>query len=639
MIFLTEQKSPPWLIFLLDVFLCGIAIVVAYLLRFNFQIPPGDLVDMPYVIGVILFVRSISFLVARIPSAVIRYTSTGDALRIFSVLLAGTLFFILIDGLTFYLKGYFLIPFSIFIIEFLVTSFLMLSVRTLIKVLYFERVNPSREKTPVIIFGTGEAGLITKRTLDRDAGNKYKPVAFLSDEPGMTGKKIEGVRVFALADFKKLARELKPGFLIFASSRIEPEQKQNLLDEAIRAQMRILNVPDASHWINGQLSFKQIRKIKPEELIERKEISVNMDRIRATIENKIVLVTGAAGSIGSELARQLIFCNPGKLILLDQAESDLYDLMQEIGMQAPRGLVHAQVGDINNQTGMLNLFKSWKPEVVFHAAAYKHVPLMEENPAEALRTNTLGTKILTDLALEFKTAVFVFISSDKAVNPTGIMGASKRAAETYVQSAAEEGNTLFITTRFGNVLGSRGSVIPLFKKQIERGGPLTITHPEITRYFMTIPEAVRLVLEASAMGRDSEIFLFDMGQPVKIYDLALKMISLYGLKLDKDIRIVFTGLRPGEKLYEELLNQGENVLPTHHPLIRIARVSKTDRQVCKAYMEKLETLLKDENPRELVLLLKSWIPEYISNNSPFEQYDRKPEASDLLQEPGNGQPV
>jgi FlaA1/EpsC-like NDP-sugar epimerase len=382
-----------------------------------------------------------------------------------------------------------------------------------------------------------------------------------------------------------------------------------------------LNVPPVSNWINGELSFKQIKKVQIEELLERDAIQLDIDIIINQLNNKTILVTGAAGSIGSEIVRQVIKFNPKKIILLDQAESPLYEMEMELHDKYKQQQYEIVMGDIRNKDRMENVFKTFAPSIVFHAAAYKHVPMMENNPSESIFTNVLGSKNLADLSVQYKVEKFVMVSTDKAVNPTNVMGASKRIAEIYTQSLNKNSTTKFITTRFGNVLGSNGSVIPRFRQQIETGGPITITHPDITRFFMTIPEACQLVLEAGAMGKGGEIFIFDMGESVKIVDLAKKMIKLSGLILDKDISIIYTGLRPGEKLYEELLANEENTIPTHHKQILIAKVKEYDFETISSSINELINLFDQQNNKSIVKKMKELVPEFKSNNSIYEELD------------------
>jgi len=617
------QHTPRWIILIGDLLICIVSVVLSYLLRFNFNIPPNDRYDLPYVVLCILAIRASSFLIWRTYAGIIRYTSTRDAARLFLVTFAGSAALLVIDAVTSVTSGKFLIPLSIVIIDFLATVFFLISVRTLVKVLYFELINPSREKTPVIIYGAAQAGLIAKRTLDRDAGNKYKAIAFVDERENMIGKNLEGIPIISSAELPRLLNQERVGFLIFSDQNIPNSKRQEAIDLCFRNKTRVLNVPPASHWINGQLSFKQIKKISAEELLEREEIQLHQEDIAAQIHGQTVMITGGAGSIGSELVRQIARFSPASMVILDQAESDLYELEMELKDKFGNRALDFIVADIRDAVRMERIIRTYRPELIYHAAAYKHVPMMEKEPGEAVRTNIIGTRILADLAVKYKVRTFVMVSTDKAVNPTGVMGASKRVAEIYAQSLGRLSTTRFITTRFGNVLGSNGSVIPLFRKQIEQGGPITVTHPEITRYFMSIPEACQLVLEAGATGKSGEIYLFDMGKPVKIYELAKKMISLYGLELDKDIAIVFTGLRPGEKLYEEMFHLDENIEPTHHPKIRIARVKEYVLSDVVAAIDEMEHLLSEGRDIDLVKSIKKLVPEYISNNSRFSDLDTR----------------
>ena len=615
-----KKNTPRWLIFIIDISICLFAIFLSYMLRFNFHIPPVDLRDLPTVVSIILSVRILSFSIGKTYAGIIRYTSSKDAQRIFIVISIGSLTLAVIDVCSYAYAAKIIIPTSIIIIDYIVTVFLLVSLRTLVKVLYYELKNPKRDKTKVIVYGAGEAGVITLRTLDKDAGTKYKVVAFIDDDRKKKGKKIEGVRIHHTNELDDLLKNSDISFIIISTVHIPTSKKQMVVEKCLSYNTRVLNVPPISSWINGQLSFKQIKKVKIEDLLERDEIVLDKEKTYAQLHNKIILVTGAAGSIGSEIVRQIIHFNPQKIILLDQAESAIYDLVNEL-KEFKQTSFEEVIADIRNNQRMENVFKHFKPQIVYHAAAYKHVPLMEMNPSEAVSTNVGGTKIVADLAVKYAVEKFVFVSTDKAVNPTSVMGASKRAAEIYIQSLGITTKTKFITTRFGNVLGSNGSVIPLFKKQIEKGGPITITHPEITRYFMTIPEACQLVLEAGCMGNGSEIFIFDMGKSVKIVDLAIKMIRLSGLTVGKDIEIVYTGLRPGEKLYEELLNNAENTLPTHNKHIMIAKVQPYNFENIKPEVLKLIELFETQDNIKIVKQLKSIVPEYISNNSIYESLD------------------
>ena len=505
----------------------------------------------------------------------------------------------------------------------MVSIFLMFTGRILIKGIYQEFSNGTRTKSKVIIYGSSSTGITAKRAIERDAGAKYKVICFIDDHSTRIGKKIQGISIKPSSDLLEIIQNNDIKLVIFSSQNIAQTKKQEIIDLCLANNTRVFTVPPVKSWINGELSFKQIKKININDLLEREPIQLDMDKISYEISNKTVLVTGAAGSIGSELVKQIIRFNPKKLILLDQSESPLFEVERELIDEMNANNYEIVIGDIRNYDRMINVFNHFKPELVFHAAAYKHVPLMENNPSEALFTNVKGTKILADLAVQFKVEKFVMISTDKAVNPTNVMGATKRIAEIYVQSLNKNCNTKFITTRFGNVLGSNGSVIPLFKKQIERGGPVTVTHPEITRYFMTIPEACQLVLEAGAIGDGGEIFIFDMGKSVKIIDLARKMIKLYGLTVGKDIEINYSGLRPGEKLYEELLNDNENTLPTHHPQIMRAKVQELDFEFISNDIDDLLLKFQLQNNTDIVAHMKMLVPEYKSNNSVFEELDDK----------------
>ena len=406
--------------------------------------------------------------------------------------------------------------------------------------------------------------------------------------------------------------------LLVAFQSTEKGKKNKLLDTALNLSLEILNTPKVENWINGQLNVNQIKKINIEDLLGRKEIELNRQKISQDVAGKVILVTGAAGSIGSEMVRQLLNFSPKKIILLDQAESGLYDLEQELIEYATK--LEMVVGDISNHHRIERVFAHFSPSIVFHAAAYKHVPLMEDNPCEAIETNVQGTRNLVDLSDKYRVEKFVMISTDKAVNPTNVMGASKRIAEIIAQKKSESSSTAFITTRFGNVLGSNGSVIPLFKRQIERGGPLTVTHEEVTRFFMTIPEACQLVLEAGTLGKGGEIFVFDMGESVKIIDLARRMIKLSGFEPEKEIKIKITGLRPGEKLYEEVLSDLESTLPTHHPQILIGKIREIKPEV-EEQISRLIQLAVGQQNEEAVKEMKNIIPEFLSNNSVFNKLD------------------
>lgn len=619
---LFQRNMPRWIIFFIDMGICLFSLILAYLVRFNFSIPKVEIDAFPLVFGMVLGVRAISFYISKTYQGIVKYTSSKDAQRIFIVITIGSLVFVGINCVFYYLINHtFPIPFSIIIIEYMATAFLMISLRVMFKALYLELTNPNKEKRSVIIFGAGESGIITKRTLDRDAGTKYKVLGFIDDDVKKQGKKLEGSTIYNIDKLDNLLLENDVSNLIISVQNLSPTKKQQIVDICLNHDTKVLNVPPVSNWINGELSFRQIKKVQIEELLEREPIKLDKENIQKQLSGKTILVSGAAGSIGSEIVRQVIRFGPKKIILLDQAESPLYDMEMELFDKYKQQSYEIVMGDIRNKERMENVFKTFQPEIVFHSAAYKHVPMMENNPSESISTNVLGTKILADLSVQYKAEKFVMISTDKAVNPSNVMGASKRIAEIYAQSLSKNSTTKFITTRFGNVLGSSGSVIPRFRQQIENGGPVTITDPNITRFFMTIPEACQLVLEAGAMGTGGEIFIFDMGDSVKIVDLAKKMIKLSGLILDKDIRITYTGLRPGEKLYEELLADKENTIPTHHKQILIAKVKEYDFATISTSIADLIDLFDKQNNQSIVKKMKELVPEFKSNNSVYEKLD------------------
>jgi len=618
------KQMPKWFILSIDLIICFFSLSLAYLLRFNFTLPEREIKLLPYVLTYVVAIKAIIFIIAKTNAGIIRYTSTRDSIRILVAVMISNFIFSVVNLIPFYFfDGMFLIPFSIIIIDFITSIFVLTAFRIVVKIAYLELNNPSSKKTNVIIFGAGESGVIAKRAIDRDAGSKYKVLAFLDEDTQKAGKKIEDVPIYSINELEGLLKTNTVAHLILSIQGLKPEKKKDIIETCLSYNTKVLNVPNVSDWINGELSFKQIKKVNIEDLLERDIIKLDEEKVKKDLAGKVVLVSGAAGSIGSEIARQIANLMPQKLILLDQAESQLFYLERDLQSKYNHCPFEIIIGDIKCQRNMDNLFRDYKPDYVFHAAAYKHVPLMENNPGEAVLTNVYGTKLLADLSVKYGVSKFVMISTDKAVNPTSVMGASKRIAEIYVQALNQKGETKFITTRFGNVLGSNGSVVTLFKKQIEKGGPVTITHPDITRYFMTIPEACQLVLDAGSIGNGGEIFIFDMGLSVKIIDLAKKMIKLTGLTLGKDIQIITTGLRPGEKLYEELLNREENTLPTHHPQIMIAKVRVYDLNSISNDIDILIDDSKSKDKLTIVRKMKQIVPEYKSNNSVFEQLDEE----------------
>jgi FlaA1/EpsC-like NDP-sugar epimerase len=474
-----------------------------------------------------------------------------------------------------------------------------------------------------LIYGAGFFGVNTERSISREANGRYKVVGFIDEDPQKIGKRIGKLHIYSNEELPQIIEEKEVNFVIIAINEIPNEKRNQITDICLKYNTKTLLVPPMEKWINGELSFKQIKKIKIEELLERDPIKLNDTQIQKDLLDKTILVTGAAGSIGSEIVRQLMKYDFKQLILVDNSESPMYYLELDLSEhKSDMKRYESYLGDICDTHFVEEIFKKHKPNVVYHAAAYKHVPLMEKNPMQAVKVNVKGTKILADLSIQHEVSKFIMVSTDKAVNPTNVMGASKRIAEIYVQSLGkEQPQCKFITTRFGNVLGSNGSIIPLFRQQIEKGGPITITHPEVSRYFMTIPEACDLVLHAGVMGKGGEIYIFDMGESVKILDLAKKMISLSGLVLGKDIQIVFTKLRPGEKLYEELLATKENTIETKNKKIKIAKVREYDFGEIQLQIDELIALIHCNENMKIVKQMKNMVPEFKSQNSIFKTLD------------------
>lgn len=629
MILLPKQNTPRGIIFGVDILISVLALLVAYFIRFDASDFPfedtlkKELIIFQQGLPIYILVRGLSFFVFRTYKGIVRHTSTEDIKRIaFSVTL-GTFSMIVISSVKYqWWDSHFLFPSSIIMVEYFVCIFFLLVFRFTIKLLYIEELKKEKEMIPTVIYGAGIYGVITKHTLEKEARLDGKIICYIDDNKKKLGKTLEGVKIFHTSSLEQIIKKEKVKKLIMAIKNPDKAKKRAVIDICLANDVEILNVPSPTKWINGEFTTSQIKKIHIEDLLGRESIRLDPERLSEEFDNKTILVTGAAGSIGSEIVRQLVAYSPEKVIILDQAESPLYNLEVELKEKGLLHLTESVIGDIRNYERLENVFKTLKPDYVFHAAAYKHVPLMENNPSEALITNVLGSKNLVDLALKYDVERFVMISTDKAVNPTNVMGCSKRIAEIYAQSANQLGKTKFITTRFGNVLGSNGSVIPLFKTQIENGGPVTVTDKRITRFFMTIPEACQLVLEAEAMGNGGEIFVFDMGESVRIYDLAKKMIKLSGLELNRDIEIKITGLRPGEKLYEELLTNEENTTETHHPQILIAKVRDYDFDEISADINLLTALFDKQNNVAIVQKMKDIVPEFRSNNSIFEKLDK-----------------
>ena len=620
-----RARTPRWVIVVLDLFISLFALTLAYLIRFDLKADANTIENEWNVLSKSLFLffalKFIVFYLFKIHKGLVRHTSTEDLKRIFYSLSTCSLLFLIFGIIRYtYFDGSFLFPMSVLIVEYISSLLILVGSRFLVKLFYLETIKNKDKIENILIYGAGISALITKKTIENDPRNNQKIIGFIDDNLKLAGTRIEGIQVYSSTELSNLFFEFQLKTVIIAIQNPNLLNQKKIIDTCINLNIQIQKVPNPKSWINGEFSTKQLAKIKIEDLLGRNSILLEKDKVENELQQKIILITGAAGSIGSGLAEQIALFNPKLLILLDQAESPLFDLQFTLLNDFPELKFELVIGDVCNEIRMQNLFKTFNPQHVFHAAAYKHVPMMEMNPSEAVATNILGTKIIADLSDSFKVEKFVMISTDKAVNPTNVMGASKRVAEMYVENKNKASETNYITTRFGNVLGSNGSVIPLFQKQIEKGGPITITDERITRYFMTISEACQLVLEAGVMGKGGEIFIFDMGKSVKIIDLAKKMIALSGLELGRDIDIKITGLRPGEKLHEELLANEENTLPTHHSKILIAKNRHTTSEQI-IYIEELITLIPLQDNQKIVKKMKEIVLEYISNNSIYETLD------------------
>lgn len=622
---LPSTSTPRWIIIVVDLVLSLSALFAAYLIRFDVYSNISEIITEWEVLRIslpfILLTKLSVFYLFKIHKGLIRYTSFEDIRRIFFAVTVSTSIILVIGLVRYhYYDERYLLPMSVLFVEFLASILLLIGFRFTVKVFYYETTKGKGEEKPIIIYGAGVSGLITKRTLERDTRLGYELLAFIDDNKKLSGNRLEGTTVYHTDDLEKLIQDDQPKELIVAIQHPDKAKVGKVVDVCLKYNVTVQTVPNLKSWINGEFSVKQIQKVNIEELLGRDPIVLDQQKVEAQINRKRILVTGAAGSIGSGLVRQLIKYNPEKIILLDQAESALYDFHIELVQNGNPSNIEVVIGDIRSLDRIENVFSTFQPQIVFHAAAYKHVPLMELNPSEAIHTNVKGSKLLIDLADAYQIEKFVLISTDKAVNPTNVMGASKRIAEMYAQLKNNHSTTQYITTRFGNVLGSNGSVIPLFKKQIANGGPITVTDENVTRFFMTIPEACQLVLEAGTMGEGGEIFVFDMGESIKIIDLAKKMVQLSGLELGKDIEVKVTGLRPGEKLYEELLANEENTLPTHHPQILRAKLREEPPQKIEE-INRLIALFDGQDNVEMVKQMKHIVPEFKSNNSKYSSLD------------------
>ncbi|WP_316820088.1 nucleoside-diphosphate sugar epimerase/dehydratase [Pedobacter gandavensis] len=644
MLLFRDKTYSRWLILLIDQIIVSWTLFMSFLLLHKFEYI--QLIYSNFLVYTLLYsVISVGvFVLMRIHTGIIRYSNTQDIIRIFMAVLATSAIF------TFVSKVFFIPHFrisskwfpEILTMNFFVSSSMLIMLRIAVKSLFFyvKTMEPGDKKENILIYGSGRDSILVKKALEAGDKNNLNVFAFVDDNPDKLNKHIEQKNVYHSKSIAALQHKFNIQKVLFVGDDLNVNGKKVTIDKCIELGIKVVTVPQSEKWLYGKLRANQIKDLKIEDLLHREPIVLTKNNILREMEGKRILITGAAGSIGSEIVRQIVGFNPEFVVLCDQAETPLHDLQLEIQDDFIGARTHIVMANIQNRSRMKAIFEEYQPQIIFHAAAYKHVPMMESNPSEAVLTNVLGTKNIADLAIEYEVEKFVMISTDKAVRPTNIMGASKRLAEMYIQCLNNEANlklstanneeliqqpvhrTKFITTRFGNVLGSNGSVIPRFKAQIERGGPVAVTHPEITRYFMTIPESVQLVLEAAAMGNGGEIFIFDMGEPVKIVDLAISMIKLAGLIPDKDIKIIFTGLRPGEKLYEELLLVEEQTISTYHPKIKISKIINHSIFYVQNVIEELLLLNNSNNDFAMVKKMKEIIPDFKSKNSKYENIDQ-----------------
>lgn len=625
------QYVPRWIVLFIDISLCILAYFIASFISTKLYAGVLDTRILIFYqrISIAIFLQIFFFWIFHTYSGVLRYSGYVDAAKLLFAVISNTLLLAAINFLVFTFKEHTIFHYTGLILyagfSFLFLFFLRLGA----KIVFDYFTQNAGQITPVMIYGTKSAAVGIAKMLNSAQGDiKYKLVGFIDDDKNATQRMIMGVKVYHFNEktIKKTVSKKAKAIIISPTQmkKINPEVDLELF---LSNNLQVLTAPPVSIWKNDMPTIKQIKSIQIEDLLERPKIEIDTEKIAAEHKGKVVLITGAAGSIGSEIVNQIISYQPQLIVLLDQAESPMHNLRLELEEKYPDQNMSVFLADVRNKERMEYMMDMYRPDYIYHAAAYKHVPLMEDNPVESIQVNVRGTKTLADLAVKYKVQRFVMVSTDKAVNPTNVMGASKRIAEIYVQSLykklVETGNTTtkFITTRFGNVLGSNGSVIPLFKAQIEKGGPVTVTHPEIIRYFMTIPEACTLVLEAGVMGNGGEIFIFDMGQPVKIVNLAKKMIRLAGFIPEVDIKIEYTGLRPGEKLYEELLNQKEITTKTHNPKIMIAKVQEYIFDDISVQIDELISYSLLCKNFLTVSQMKKIVPEFKSKNSQYERLD------------------
>ena len=625
--YLSAKVLPIWTVLLIDVLIIVVSSLLAYALRYDFRSLFSESSSIDVTIVCTVAVNLIFFRAFRTYSNVLRFSSFVDIMRIFVAL---TVSYVLLLIASIVVKSFTNInvaPITVLFMSYIISFAMMACSRIVVKI-FFEALNFDGSRSAnVFIYGAKEAGVNIAKALRVSLRNHYRLRGFIADEPELINKVMMGVKVFPNDD--TLIENLDDRdvhTIIISPAKMEALKHSDMADRLLAHNIKLMTAPPLSEWNNQFLDRTQLKEIQIEDLLQRNPIEIDIHKVASHLEGKRVMITGAAGSIGSEIMRQVASFNPYKLILVDQTETPLHDIRLELQDRWRDIDAETIIADISNVTRMEEIFRRYKPQYIFHAAAYKHVPMMEDNVSESIQVNVYGTRTVADLAVKYGAEKFVMISTDKAVNPTNVMGCSKRICEIYVQSLAKkllaEGGhvTQFITTRFGNVLGSNGSVIPRFRDQIQRGGPVTVTHPEIIRYFMTIPEACRLVLEAGSMGNGGEIYIFDMGKPVRIVDLAKRMISLSGRT---DVKIEFTGLRHGEKLYEELLNVKELTKPTYHEKIMIATVREYDYDEVNERIQKLIDVSYTYDQMKIVAAMKDIVPEFVSKNSCFEVLDKK----------------
>lgn len=614
--------TPRWIIFCIDVFLVSVSLFLAYLVRYDLSVSLMDIDKFLKAGSIVVAIRILTFLIFKPYAGIVRFTNAEDAVRIFYTITSGTVLVVLANIFTKMYCGAFFMPFSIIVIDFIGLICVMTLFRIFVKLTMAQYQANSNNAQNVLIYGTDKAAIMTKHALD-NSKSPYKILSFFDTANKKSGKNLEGIKIKNISKLESILKKEEVDKLIIAKVKIKPEIKHTVVDLCLKYDVEILTIPKFESWVEGQLSVRQMKKVKIEDLLEREPIKLDEKGIHNEIGGKTVLVTGCAGSIGSEIVRQLTKHNPKEILLFDSAETPMYQIEMILKEEFAFFDYQVVMGDVRDIERVEEVFSQYRPQIVYHAAALKHVPMVEENPREGVKTNVVGTINVAEMANKYEAEKFVMVSTDKAVNPTNVMGATKRLAEIYTQSLNAVSKTSFITTRFGNVLGSNGSVIPRFKKQIEEGGPVTVTHPQITRFFMTIPEACQLVLQAGTLGKGGEIFVFDMGESVKIIDLAKKMIKLSGFKLGKEINISITGLRPGEKLYEEVLNVKENTLPTQHSRILVAKVREYEFKNVKNNYLVFKEITKENDNFEIVRNIKRIVPEFKSKNSKYDVLDRE----------------